>query len=160
MKREASYIPMRLTDFFPDAVPENFAADRAGGVFDNGDSMSSCHLEHRFQIAGHAHLMNAQDGSRPLTDGTFDPPRIDIECSRIDINEDRARATIANAVCGSDVGMADCNDFIARANPNRQESQMQGSRSAGNSARVRCSDEGREFLFKGRDLRPLCNPTR
>ena len=63
---------MRLADLFPLALPLNLAPDGAGRIFYDGDRVLACDLENRFQVARHAHLVNAQNGTRAFAEGGFD----------------------------------------------------------------------------------------
>ena len=74
----------------------------------------------RFQVTGHAHLMNRQDGSSPRSDGILDPIRIEIISRRLNINEDWLSAAIMDAIGGGEEGMADRNDFVSRLNSDNQ----------------------------------------
>ncbi len=120
MKGEAGDISVRLADFLPAFARKNFASDRAGGVFHNWNVVTAPYLNDRFQIARHPHLVNAQDRFRPLSERLLDQLRIDVEGCGIDIDENRARPAVADAVRRCDVGMTDGDDFIAGLYANRQ----------------------------------------
>ena len=115
MKREAGDISVGLADLLPHSPPRDLAANCARSIFNNLEVVASRDLQNRGQIAGQAHLVNTEDRPRSLSDRLLDTSWINIERSRVDVDEDGARSAVSNTVGRSDVGVTDCDDFVARA---------------------------------------------
>ena len=82
--------------------------------------MPARNTDHRVQITGHAHLMNTQNGPRPIADGILNSLGIHVESCRIDVDKDGPCATVPNSVRRRDVRMADCDDFVPGTHTSRQ----------------------------------------
>src|SRR3954470_1228447 len=98
MEGETCYLSMRLADLFPLSVPPDLTADCASSVLHHCDAVSLAETENCVQITGHAHLVNAQNSPGLIADGSFDTPRRNVKRRRIDVDENRPRSTVANAV--------------------------------------------------------------
>ena len=84
--------PCGLPIFSQLAVPEDLAADGAGGVLDDGQAVAPADLDRRAQVAGHAQLVDAQDrlASRGVIARSI-KVGIDVVAVRLDVDEDRRR---------------------------------------------------------------------
>ena len=110
------------------------------------------------QVAGHAHLVHAEDGLGARRDGGLETRRVDVEGVRLDVHEDRRGAAVADAVGGGDEGVADRDDLVARLDADRQQRQVQGGGAARDRAGVGGADQGGEGLLELRDPRALADP--
>src|ERR1700741_5470915 len=110
--------------------------------------MFFCDLSDPVEIAGHSHLMHAQNGSGQRTDRCLNEIRIDIECIQLDIDENGCRSTVTNAVCARDKRMTDSDHFMPGTNARSEQGLMQSRSATGNGARVRSINVSGEFTFK------------
>src|SRR4051812_46406126 len=107
MKGETGKVPMRFADFFPLAIPKDFGADPASGVFNQRNFVLFGNLHKTMEIAGHADLVDAEDRTRQRSDRGFDETRIDVVSGGIDIDKNRSGAAVADAVGGGDIRVTD-----------------------------------------------------
>ena len=155
---EARHVAVRPADLLPLAVPKNLAADRARGVLDERNAVATSQGNEAAQVAGHANLMHAQDGSGARRDGLFDERRVDVVGERIDVDEHRLRADVTDAVGGGDVRVTDGDHFVAALHSGSYQREMEGSRATGNGASMWSSDEICELPLERRDLGALGDP--
>src|SRR6185312_16596603 len=140
-------------------VPLDFAADRTGGIFDDGETMAACDIDEPRKVAGHPHLVNTKDGAALGRDRRFDLAHIDIVCLRLDVDENRNCTTIGNRVCRRDVGMTDRDDLVARRNSGRQERKVESRGAVRHGHRVAGTDELCKLAFESCYFWSLCGPT-
>src|ERR1700678_570866 len=94
MKREAGNVTARPSDLLEPAMPRDLAAHRACRVLHHGKAMAVGDRKDRSEIAGHAHLMHAQNGAGIWRYDGLDLSWIEIECVRLNINKNWGRRTI------------------------------------------------------------------
>ncbi len=68
-------LPMRL----PSVAEPDFRSDRAGGVLDDRQAVLAADRQNAREITGHAHLVDAQNGSGPRGDRALQCARIEVE---------------------------------------------------------------------------------
>ena len=160
MEREAGDVAVRLADPFPGAVPQNLAANRAGCVLDQYQAVVPRQRHQTLQIARHADLMHRENrpGLRP--DHRRDAIDVDVERLRVDVDEDRHGAAVADRVRGGDERMADRDDFVPGTDAGGEQRQVQRGRAIGHGAGVGGADRLGELTFEGGDFRPLREPPR
>ena len=69
---------------------------------------------------------------------------------RLDVDEDRRRAAVADGVGGGDEGVADGDDLVARPDADRQQRQVQRRGAVRHRAGVRRADVGGELAARTR----------
>ena len=77
---------------------------------------------------------------------------------RLDVDEHRRGAAVADGVGGGDEGVADGDDLVARPHADGEQRQVQRRRAVGDGAGVRRADVGRELPLERGDLRTLRDP--
>ena len=147
-----------LADALPGVADADLAADGAGGILDDRQAVPGGDGRDPGQVAGHAHLVHAEDGLGALGDGGLQARRVQVEGVRLDVHEDRGGAAVADAVGGGDEGVADGDDLVARLDADRQQRQVQGRGAARNRAGVGGADQGGEGLLELRDPGALADP--
>ena len=90
MEREAGDVAVRPADPLPARHRQDLAADGAGRVLDQRQAMALRPIaQHARQIAGHADLVDAEDGPGRGGDRRLDQAGIDVVAARLDVDEDR-----------------------------------------------------------------------
>ena len=102
-------------------VPEDFASNGAGGVFDQSQASAGRDLAEGEEIAGHSHLMHTQDRPRFLGNGQLDQLRIEIVRQRIDIGKDWNRPAVSYGAGSRNKGITSGDDLIAGPDTGRQQ---------------------------------------
>ena len=158
VERETGGIAMRLADPFPEPFPLDLAAARAGRVFDQRKIVAPGDRHDALQIARQSHLVDDQQCTRLLGDRRLDKSRVDVVGVRLDVDEDRRSAAVADAVGGGDVRVTDRDNLIARLHAGNQKGQVQCCRTVGDRTGVRRADHFGEFALEGGDLGALRDP--
>ena len=152
--------PTGTTDRLAIPVHADLASGGAGGVFDQRDSVTAA-----TRRAPRGRMASPSDGRREWracagVTASATQLRIEIVGARLDIDEDRDRSAIADAVGRRDEGMARHDHLVAAADADGQESEMQRRRAARHGAGMGRPDTGGELAFEGGDLRALRHPAR
>ena len=92
--------------------------------------------------------MDGQNCLRALGDRGFDAVGIDVERLRIDVDEDRLRADQSNRLSRGNERERRGNHFVARADAERTQDQMQRIGAIADADRVIAAEELRDFLLK------------
>src|ERR1700746_364826 len=120
--------------------------------------MFFCDLSDPVEIAGHTHLMRAQNSPGQLINSCLNEIRIDVECIRFDIDENGCCCTVTDTVCGSDKRMTDSDHFVPGTNARSEQGEMQSRGATRNGACIGGTDGFSEFPFKLSYLGPLSSP--
>ena len=99
MKREAGDIARRLADLLARIRRTGSPTPKAQAASSTTCSPWAPRDRHdRIQVAGHADLVHAEDGARPRGDRRRDQRGIHVVADRLDVDEDRRRAAMADDV--------------------------------------------------------------
>ena len=89
---------MGLPNRLPCSIEPDLASRGAGGVFDQGNVMATCHRHKGMQVARHSHLVNCENGASTIGYSFVHMLRIKIVSRRIDVHENRGCTTVPNGV--------------------------------------------------------------
>ncbi len=108
-------------------APAVFAADRVGGVLDQGDAVAPGDRAQAFEIQGGAGVVNRHDGAGARADGGFHCLRRTHQGVAVDVDEHRGGAEQGDDVGGGDPGQRRRDHFVAGADAQRQQGDVQGA---------------------------------
>ena len=157
---EHGHVAAAASDLFPLAIPHVFRANGAGGVFDDFEVVLLRDRDDGREVGRHAHLVNQKDRLRFRRDCSFDQGRVHVVGRRIDVDEHRLGAAIADRVSRRDVGVRHGDDFIALADARHKKGEVQAGRAVGDGGGVLDANVLRELLLEGGDFRALRDPAR
>jgi hypothetical protein len=126
MEGKAGNVTKGPADLLPVAAPVDLAANSTGRVLDQGERMTPRYGQDRFQVAGHAHLVHAQDGFCALCSCAVNLRWVHVERPGAYVHKDGISSTVADAVGSGDEGVADGDHLISRTNPSRAKREVQG----------------------------------
>ena len=112
----------------------------------------------RGDVAGKAHLVNAENGRGAPRHRRGDVTRIDIVAVGLDIDENGRGAALADGIGAGYETVADGDHLAAGADADRQERQMQRRGAVRNRAGVSGAGQIGEGRFEPRHLRTLRDP--
>src|SRR5215472_9642881 len=115
MKRKAGDDTARTPDGLPLSANPDLAADSRGRILDQWEGVAIADREQSSQVARHADLVHGEYGSGPRGHRLLHPVRIDVIGIRVDIDKDRGRAAISDAVGGCNKRVARGDDFVTFA---------------------------------------------
>src|SRR4029079_12135024 len=143
---------MWTSDLLPFTIDPNLRPYTTCCILDDFKFVCTSDSHNAFHIAWHADLMDAHDGLGARRDRCLDLVRIQIERSRIDIDEDRDRSTLTDCVRRGDESMAGHDDLIAGFYTYREETEMKSNGAIGNGASVLRTNSSSKFLLEGSNL--------
>ena len=135
-----------------DAPAAVFGAVRLGGVFEDSDSARRGDFTDGVHISRPAVKMDGQNGASAEGDGGLDEADVQVGGGRVDVHEDRARATVEDCFDGGKESVGRSDDFVAGLDAEGEQAKMEGG-----GARVQADAESRaavggEFALEGLDF--------
>jgi len=123
-----------------------------GGVLQHNKIVFLRDLKDRIHIGGLAGHMNGDNGFCVLVNGGFDGIDVDVERTRIDINQAGMRVQVANHGGGRGEGVGCGDDFISVGDARRFQGQVHGRRARIHSDGMLNAHELRESGLELADL--------
>ncbi len=139
----------------PARPPAIGRADCAGCILDNADPAVAHERQDRVHVRRQSERMDGNDGSRAGCEAARHVVRIERECHRIDVRENRASALLDDDVRRRREGEVRNDHLAACADPERHEREVQGRRRGCRRKRISCADEAGDERLELSDLGSL-----
>ncbi len=123
-------------------------------ILEQRQLVSTGNREQRVHIGGLAVEMHRQERARARGDGSLRLHRVHGVGDRVNVHEDRAGANGADGFRRGDEGVRHGDDFVAGANVERLERQLQRCRARIHGHAFRHVEVGRKGGFKTLNFRP------
>jgi hypothetical protein len=127
-------------------------AVRLRRILDDEQSVPARDRQNRIHVGRLTVQMYRQDRLRSRRDRRIELRGIERERLRIDVDEDRFGAGVADGRHRRHEGEGHGDDFVARADASGEQRQVQGARARVDGDAMRGADIGGEFRFECRDL--------
>ena len=99
---------------------------RLGGILDHPEAMGRCDRIDRIHVGGMTEQVNGDDALCAAGDRGLNEPRVEAPVVGINIDEDRRAAAVGDGVGRGDVGHRRHDHFVARADAERGQGEVQG----------------------------------
>lgn len=130
-------------------LPVVVNADGLGGVFDDVQVVLVGECADVAHVGAHAGEVNGHDGACAWGEQGCAAGDVELVVVRGDIDKDGGGTCEEDGVCGCDEGAVGDEDFIARADVEGGESEVECERSIGCKGAVGCADDGVELGAEG-----------
>lgn len=131
-----------------------------GGVLDQVEAALTRQVEQRAHVNRMARIVDWQNRACARRDGLRALLRVDVERVRLDIDQDRRRANMLDDVDRGAEGHRRGDDFVAGADVQRRQREVQPRRTRVQRERALRAEVGGEFLLELPRLRPGRDPVR